>query len=125
MEASWRSRTASLDRGLPTFYGRWAAIGLLRATFRWKADGLDIAGLSTRIASSELTLGGLLKHLACVEDVQFTMKLDGDQGGLPDRRPLRRVIAYPDIPPTIGPSDPFRRTVRANNRLQAPRRGAE
>ena len=55
----------------------------LRATFRWKAGGLDAVGLSTRIASSDLTLGGLLKHLACVEDVMFTMKLAGTAPGEP------------------------------------------
>ena len=31
----------------------------LRATFRWKADDLDTAGLRTRIGASSLTLGGL------------------------------------------------------------------
>lgn len=55
----------------------------LRATFRWKAGGLDAAGLNTRIPSSELTLGGLLKHMACVEDVMFTMKLAGTAPGEP------------------------------------------
>ena len=37
------------------------ALDRLRATFRWKADGLDAAGLSTHIGVSTLTLGGLLK----------------------------------------------------------------
>ncbi len=41
----------------------------LRTTFRWKADDLDVAGLQTRIGASALTLGGLLKHLALIEDV--------------------------------------------------------
>jgi hypothetical protein len=49
----------------------------LRTTFRWKADDLDAAGLSTRIGPSELTLGGLLLHLALVEDDVFTRRLDG------------------------------------------------
>ena len=40
------------------------ALDRLRWTFRWKADGLDSAGLQTRIGASSLTLGGLLKHLA-------------------------------------------------------------
>jgi hypothetical protein len=40
------------------------SLNRLRATFRWKAGGLDAVGLSTRIPSSDLTLGGLLKHLA-------------------------------------------------------------
>jgi Protein of unknown function (DUF664) len=46
----------------------FGALDRLRTTFRWKADGLDAAGLQTRIGASALTLGGLLKHLARVED---------------------------------------------------------
>jgi hypothetical protein len=53
------------------------ALERLRTTFRWKADGLDGEGLNRRIGASELTLGSLLKHLAFVEDVTFTLKLDG------------------------------------------------
>jgi hypothetical protein len=55
----------------------------LRATFRWKADGLDAAGLQTRIGASALTLGGLLKHLASVEDDVFTRRLSGQRIGEP------------------------------------------
>ena len=55
----------------------------LRATFRWKADDLDTAGLRTRIGASSLTLGGLLKHLALVEDHTFTAKLHGEPIGAP------------------------------------------
>ena len=53
------------------------ALERLRTTFRWKADGLDAAGLGQRAARSKLTLGGLLKHLALVEDYMFTVKNDG------------------------------------------------
>jgi hypothetical protein len=53
----------------------------LRATFRWKADGLDAAGLKAQIPSSSLSLGGLLKHLAAVEDIAFTWKLAGSDPG--------------------------------------------
>jgi hypothetical protein len=53
------------------------ALDRLRATFRWKADGLDTAGLQTRIGASTLTLGGLLKHLARAEDQMFSTKLSG------------------------------------------------
>jgi hypothetical protein len=49
----------------------------MRATFRWKADGLDSAGLNLRIASSELSIGGLLNHLARVEDEITSVRLDG------------------------------------------------
>ena len=60
-----------------------AALDRLRATFRYKADGLDAAGLSRRIGASTLTLGGLLKHLALVEDHQFGQKLTGAPLGHP------------------------------------------
>ena len=50
----------------------------LRATFRWKAGGLDADGLAFRIPSSALSLGGLLKHLAFAEDLMFTRKLSGE-----------------------------------------------
>jgi hypothetical protein len=53
------------------------ALERLRATFRWKADGLDENGLQTRIGASSLTLGGLLKHLARAEDQMFSIKLSG------------------------------------------------
>ena len=53
------------------------ALERLRTTFRWKADDLDAAGLQARVGASTLTLGGLLKHLAFVEDYVFTTKLTG------------------------------------------------
>jgi hypothetical protein len=59
------------------------AINRQRATFRWKADGLDSAGLNTRIGASALTIGGLLKHLAVVEDEKFTVWLTGAPLGEP------------------------------------------
>jgi len=59
------------------------ALDRLRTTFRWKADDLDAAGLRTRIGASSLTLGGLLKHLAFVEDFQSTVKLRGQAPGEP------------------------------------------
>jgi hypothetical protein len=62
------------------------ALERLRVTFRWKADGLDAAGLRARIPSSTLTLGGLLKHLAAVEDCTFTTKLAGKPMGEPWER---------------------------------------
>lgn len=59
------------------------ALDRLRATFRWKADDLDSSGLQTRIGASSLTLAGLLKHLALVEDEAFTSKLAGAPIGAP------------------------------------------
>jgi hypothetical protein len=53
------------------------ALERLRMTFRYKTDDLDEAGLAVRIGASSLTLGGLLKHLAVVEDYTFTQKLSG------------------------------------------------
>ena len=54
-----------------------AALDRLRTTFRWKADALDAAGLAARVGASGLTLGGLLLHLALVEDDVSTRRLDG------------------------------------------------
>jgi hypothetical protein len=57
------------------------ALDRQRWTFRFKADGLDATGLSATVGASSLTIGGLLKHLALVEDVYVTEKLDGGQYG--------------------------------------------
>ena len=59
------------------------ALDRRRTTFRWKADDLEAAGLRARIGASSLTLGGLLKHLAFVEDFQSTVKLSGTAPGEP------------------------------------------
>ena len=48
-----------------------------RATFAWKCDGLDEAGLRATVGASTMTLGGLLKHLAYVEDYWFAQWLHG------------------------------------------------
>src|SRR4051812_22903760 len=39
-----------------------------RATFAWRCSGLDSAGLQVTVGASTMTLGGMLKHLAYVED---------------------------------------------------------
>jgi hypothetical protein len=57
------------------------ALDRLRTTFRFKADGLDAAGLNHTIGASSLTLGGLLKHLALVEDYYLPARLDGKREG--------------------------------------------
>jgi hypothetical protein len=59
------------------------ALDRLRTTFRWKADDLDAAGLQTRVGISSLTLGGLLKHLALIEDYMSATKLAGAPLGAP------------------------------------------
>jgi hypothetical protein len=55
----------------------------LRWTFRWKAGGLDAAGLRHRVGASTLTLAGLVKHLAAQEDYAYTVKLSGAPMGAP------------------------------------------
>ena len=60
-----------------------AALTRLRTTFRWKADGLDLDGLTATVGASTLTLGSLLKHLACTEDENFGMSLSGAGYGPP------------------------------------------
>jgi uncharacterized damage-inducible protein DinB len=53
-----------------------------RATLEWKTRGLDAAGLRTSVGASSMTLGGLLKHMALVEDGWFSRFLHDR-----DRRP--------------------------------------
>ena len=48
-----------------------------RATFAWKCADLDDAALTLRLGPSALTLGRLLKHLAYMEDLNFTRELAG------------------------------------------------
>lgn len=48
-----------------------------RATFAWKSGGLGSAGLRKKLPPSTVTLGGLLKHLAFVEEVKFSVWLRG------------------------------------------------
>ncbi len=50
-----------------------------RATLEWKCAGLDAAGLRATTAASSMTLGGLLKHMALVEDGWFPRAIGGQQ----------------------------------------------
>ena len=50
-----------------------------RATFRIKAGGLDDAQLNQALPPSSMTLGGMVKHLAFVEDWWFGFNLTGQQ----------------------------------------------
>jgi uncharacterized damage-inducible protein DinB len=54
-----------------------------RATLAWKCGGLDAAGMRATAAASTITLGGLLKHLALVEDDYFSRRLHGRTPGPP------------------------------------------
>jgi len=46
-----------------------------RATFAWKAAGLGLEDLRATVGASSLSLGGLLKHLALVENYYFSVRL--------------------------------------------------
>jgi uncharacterized damage-inducible protein DinB len=48
-----------------------------RATLAWKCGGLDAAGVKATVGVSSMTLGGMLKHLAVVEDHWFSRRLHG------------------------------------------------
>lgn len=54
-----------------------------RATLAWKCAGLDSEGFRTTVGVSSMTLGGMLKHLAWVEDYWFTYWLHGRDPGSP------------------------------------------
>jgi hypothetical protein len=63
-----------------------AVVGALerqRATLAWKCSGLDAAGMRATVGASTLTLGGLLKHLAYVEDSHFARLWLGSPVGAP------------------------------------------
>jgi uncharacterized damage-inducible protein DinB len=50
-----------------------------RATLAWKCSGLGADGLRATVGASSMTLGGLLKHLALVEDGWFSRSLHGQE----------------------------------------------
>jgi uncharacterized damage-inducible protein DinB len=58
-----------------------------RATVLWKAEGLGGEQLSRPHPPSTLTLGGILNHLALVEDSWFEVRF----AGLPERAPWASV----------------------------------
>jgi len=60
-----------------------------RATLAWKCSGLDADGLSATLDSSSMSLGGLLKHLAYVEDNWFSRSLHGQ-----DRQPPWNTVDW-------------------------------
>jgi hypothetical protein len=63
-----------------------------RATFAWKVGGLDAEALHRAHPPSVMTLAGLIKHLALVEDLKT-----GDLFGWPDGAPWDRS-AWDDDP---------------------------
>ncbi|MEZ5297044.1 MAG: DinB family protein [Ilumatobacteraceae bacterium] len=72
-EAEWPDRDLDERATLDGFLEGYRAVLLHKAT------GLDRAQLSTALAPSTLTLGGLVKHMALVEDIWFTQRMAGDQ----------------------------------------------
>jgi uncharacterized damage-inducible protein DinB len=60
-----------------------------RATLAWKCRGLDAAGLKTTVGASSMTLGGLLKHMAHVEQDWFSRSLHGR-----DRQPPWNTVDW-------------------------------
>ncbi|HSL12244.1 MAG TPA: DinB family protein [Actinomycetota bacterium] len=54
-----------------------------RRIIEWKCGGLDAEGVRATAAASTITLGGLLKHLALVEDDYFSNRLLGRSPGPP------------------------------------------
>jgi len=54
-----------------------------RGYIAWKCGDLDSAGLRKTLAPSTMTLGGLLKHLALVEEEYFSRRLLGREFGSP------------------------------------------
>lgn len=80
----------------------------MRATFRYKADGLDADGLRATIPTSTLSLGALLKHLATVEDFSSTRRLSGapmpdvwDDNGWDDEDDWEMTSAASDPPEVL------------------------
>ena len=49
----------------------------LRATFRWKADGLAADQIRRPLPTATLTVAGLLKHMAAQEDYAAAVKIAG------------------------------------------------
>jgi hypothetical protein len=60
-----------------------------RGYVAWKCGNLDSAGLRATLPPSDMTLGGLLKHLALVEDDVFSVKLHGR-----DRQPPWNAVDW-------------------------------
>lgn len=48
-----------------------------RATFAWKCAELGASGFRVSVGASSVTLGGLVKHLAFMEDINFSRDLAG------------------------------------------------
>jgi uncharacterized damage-inducible protein DinB len=60
-----------------------------RATLEWKVTGLDAVALRATVGASSMTLGGMLKHMAYVEDHWCSRSLHGQQ-----RQPLWQAVDW-------------------------------
>lgn len=58
-------------------------LDFLRGTIALKTDDLDATGLAQPLAPSTMTLGGLLKHLAFVENYWLVYRFDRQDPGEP------------------------------------------
>src|SRR6476619_5393265 len=54
-----------------------------RETFRWKCRGLSQEQLARSLAPSDMTLGGMMKHLAVVESGWFEQTFEGSESPMP------------------------------------------
>lgn len=59
------------------------ALARSRATFAWKVGGLDAAGLRQKHPPSAMTLGGLVKHMAGVEERMMALAVTGQRPAPP------------------------------------------
>ncbi|UWP78918.1 DinB family protein [Dactylosporangium fulvum] len=66
------------------------ALDRSRAQFAWKCGGLDAAGLNRPQPPSTMTIGGLLKHMALVEEL-YTINFTGEAPGPPLDAPEART----------------------------------
>ncbi len=78
-----------------------------RRTFAWKCADVDAAGLGLRLGPSAVSLGGLLKHVAWVEEHYFQNRLAGRPSMAPfDQLDVERTgrtgpgARRPTTPPT-------------------------
>jgi len=56
----------------------WATLDHVRTVFAEKTDGLYAVQLEQRLAPSTMTLGGMISHLAYVEDYWFSHRFAGN-----------------------------------------------
>ena len=61
----------------------YAFLDFHRATLQMKVAGLDAAGLAQTLPPSDMTLGGMLKHVALNEDNWFSVFLHGNEYAKP------------------------------------------